>query len=685
MIEKILNYYIENKIKKLPEERFNSLFLPFSKNINEHEFRYFFKKKNSNIILKRNLKLAVFKVTVNYRSRFIDIETDRVLFTKDNIEYIDGDIVVCDFNSNKAYYTYKKNTEYVLVLLRERHYNKNPEVVLDDLLRQFKVISNTLELEKNNYYLAKIKDCSSYHITSSYNYIKIDLIKKICDIDDPAYRSYKILLRNSIPFITPENVYESVKDLDVTKDLSKNRIDYTDHLTFTIDGIDSKDFDDAISLKLEKDYFYLGIHIADVSNYVLQSKELDELAYQRQTSIYLHQLTIPMLIDKLSNDICSLVENKERLTISVMYKYSYDFKLLDFSINKAKIISNKRLNYDLVNNFYNDNSISEIPSDIKQALLFLDNFNQFLEIKKEKRGYLKFDTSELKFGFEGHLPVKVYLKKQGKSELLIENLMVLANETVSKFLTTLELPCPYRVHEEPELTDLDNVLNFFKTFGIDYKIKLNYSLNKIYKDLLSLSLEHKNKEILQNYLIRSMPKALYTDVLLGHFGLSLKYYSHFTSPIRRYPDLLLHKILTELVLDVNNYEERLKYYQDNIKEILRYSSLMERKALTVERESEKLMSIIYLSLFKRRFYKALIVSTTSTGFYCLLEENNITGFLRLNNLNEYFKFYEDSNCYIGSKGTIYKLGDTIKVKVLSLNEDKLLIDLGVYNEVNNKQ
>lgn len=684
MIEKVLNYFIENKIKKLEKEQYDSLFFTFSKNIKQDEFRYFFKLKNNFIILKRNLCLARFKISANYRSQFIDIETDKVLFSSNKIEYLEGDIIVCDFNLSRPYYTYKKNNSYMLILLKERKYNKNPEIILDYSYQTFKPISNILELEKNYYYLAKIKDCSSYHIKSDYNYIKFEISKKICSITDPLYYSYKILIKNSIDFFISDEVYERIKDLNINSDLSENRLNYKDHLTFTIDGIDSKDFDDAISLKKEKDYFYLGVHIADVSNYVLQNNSLEELANKRQTSVYLHQLTIPMLPEKISNDICSLVENKERLTISVMYKYTYDFKLIDFSINKAKIISDKRLNYDLVNDFYKDEntilSADEIlDNKLKNALTFLDKFNQVLEKQKEKRGYLKFESDELKFKFKNQYPTDVYLRQQGKSELLIENLMILANETVSKFMHDLELPTPYRVHEEPSLSDLEKVLNFLKSFDINYKIKDSKNLNKIYKDLLDITSKSKHSTILQSFLLRSMPKALYKEICLGHFGLGLKYYSHFTSPIRRYPDLLLHKILTELVLDVKDYDNRLRYYNSIIESTLKDSSQKERIALTSELESEKLMSILYLTKNTKPYYKAQIISCLENGFYCQLS-NHITGYVALSNINEYFTFYEQDNCYIGSKGTRYKLGDFINVRVISLNEEKLLIDLGVYKK-----
>lgn len=684
MIEKIINYYIENRIKKLSKEQFDSLFFAFSKNIKQNEFKYFFKLKNDFIILKRNLVLTKFKITANYRGQFIDLETNKILHSTSKIEYLEGDIVVFDFNILKPYYTYEKNNSYILVLLKAGKLNKSPKIIPDYSLNNFHINSNLLGLEVNNYYLAKITDCSSYYYFKKRNTINLELIKKICSIDDPLYYSYKILVKNSIDFFIDDNVYESIKDLNIENDISKERQDYSKHLTFTIDGVDSKDFDDAISLKKEKDFFYLGIHIADVSNYVLQNKELEELANKRQTSVYLHQLTIPMLPEKISNDICSLVENKKRLTISVMYKYTYDFKLIDFSINKAFIVSNKRLNYDLVNQFYKDNETildkdMILDNQLKQALLFLDKFNQTQEVLKEKRGYLKFESDELKFQFYDKFPIKVFLKKQGKSELLIENLMILANETVSKFMHDLDLPTPYRIHEEPELSDLEKVLNFLKLFGVKYDVKDSKNLNKIYKDLLEMTLNNKNMNILQSFLLRSMPKAIYKNVCLGHFGLGLKYYSHFTSPIRRYPDLLLHKILTELVLNPIDYQNRLNFYQKIIENTLKESSLKERIALNAERESEKLMSILYLENNTKPFYKAQIISCTQNGFYCLLE-NHITGYVSLSNLNDYFTFYEQDNCYIGTKGTSYKLGDYIKVKVIALNEEKLLIDLGVYNK-----
>lgn len=439
-----------------------------------------------------------------------------------------------------------------------------------------------------------------------------------------------------------------------------NRTDFCDLLTVTIDGETAKDFDDAISVIKTQDGYELYVHIADVSHFVKPNGAIDKEAITRGTSIYFPGSVIPMLPEVLSNDLCSLKENEKRFTLSVKLTYDNQGGLLEKSFYKSIIKSNKRLTYTLVQSLFDgDDKIKEELNDYAEMLFNAKKLKDLLWEKREQNGSINLESEESEIKFEnGELIVE---KKQSlESESLIEEFMIAANVAVAEFLFYSELPAIYRVHEKPLEKKTESFLSFLSAAGIGKVKSLKYA--KDYQSVLKKAKQNPCYPIINNVMLRSMQKAEYSAQNKGHFGLNEKCYCHFTSPIRRYPDLFVHRVLKAALS--GQIGEIYDSYSSLAEPIALSSSKAERKAETIERTADNIFIAKFMSGFIGDFFEGICSGVTANGLYARLE-NGAEGFLPIERLPKgKYDFYPE-NYSLKSGNKSFKLGETLLVKLIA--------------------
>ena len=461
------------------------------------------------------------------------------------------------------------------------------------------------------------------------------------------------------------------EDLTGRRDLRKETI-------FTIDGADSKDFDDAVSLKiLDNGNYLLGVHIADVAHYVEEDGPLDKEALKRGTSVYLIDQVIPMLPKALSNNICSLNPGEDRLTLSVDMEIKPDGELAGHEIYESVIHSKARLVYDDISDMLenDDEEMLRKYSSIKDDLYAMGRLAALLREKRSQRGSLDFDLDEahIRLNDKG-IPVSVDIAERRTANKLIEEFMLLANETVAEHFFWLEVPFIYRIHEKPAFEKVEQLKIFLQSMGMT----LRGSADSVHpRELSSIlkSVEGKPSEgVVNTVTLRSMQKAFYGTSCEGHFGLALKYYCHFTSPIRRYPDLMIHRIIKSVLQDGIDVK-KMSHFRGAAEEAAEQSSAAERKAIEVEREVEKLKKAEYMSYHIGEVYDGIISGTTSFGIYVQLE-NTVEGMIRIEDLwDDYYDYVPEKYALVGEHtGRMYKLGDSIRIVVDNVDIDRHEID-----------
>ena len=461
------------------------------------------------------------------------------------------------------------------------------------------------------------------------------------------------------------------EDLTGRRDLRKETI-------FTIDGTDSKDFDDAVSLKiLDNGNYLLGVHIADVAHYVEEDGPLDKEALKRGTSVYLIDQVIPMLPKALSNNICSLNPGEDRLTLSVDMEITPDGELAGHEIYESVIHSKARLVYDDISDMLenDDEEMLRKYSSIKEDLYAMGRLAAVLREKRSQRGSLDFDLDEahIRLNDKG-IPVSVDIAERRTANKLIEEFMLLANETVAEHFFWLEVPFIYRIHEKPAFEKVEQLKIFLQSMGMT----LRGSADSVHpRELSSIlkSVEGKPSEgVVNTVTLRSMQKAFYGTSCEGHFGLALKYYCHFTSPIRRYPDLMIHRIIKSVLQDGIDVK-KMSHFRGAAEEAAEQSSAAERKAIEVEREVEKLKKAEYMSYHIGEVYDGIISGTTSFGIYVQLE-NTVEGMIRIEDLwDDYYDYVPEKYALVGEHtGRMYKLGDSIRIVVDNVDIDRHEID-----------
>lgn len=470
--------------------------------------------------------------------------------------------------------------------------------------------------------------------------------------------------------------------LDVSKRADKNilyRRDLRGDLIFTIDGADAKDLDDAVSIsKLENGHYRLGVHIADVSHYVRHNSALDEEALFRGTSIYLIDQVIPMLPPVLSNGVCSLNPNEDRLTLSIDMEVNEQGQVVSHELYESVICSKARLIYTAVSDFLETGITDGIEQDILESLKTMETLAMILRKKRQERGSLDFDFEEAYITLDASgIPLSIDTAERRIANRLIEEFMLLANETIAEHFYHLDTPFVYRIHEKPSTDKIMEFQNFLSSLGLRLHGKPDRihpkALNEILDQVEGSPLEH----VVNTVMLRSMKKAFYGTQCLGHYGLGVSYYCHFTSPIRRYPDLMIHRIIKESLKGPLS-KDRTKLYRDQTTEAAERSSVMERKAEELEREVEKLKKAEYMSHHLQEEFDGIISGVTSFGFFVELP-NTIEGFVRVNSLrDDYFVYEADRYRLVGQKtGKTYTLGDKLRILVESVQIETREVNFGL--------
>ncbi|MFU8792457.1 MAG: ribonuclease R [Acholeplasmataceae bacterium] len=507
--------------------------------------------------------------------------------------------------------------------------------------------------------------------------INAKLEKIVGHINDPDINTLKIVAQYQWPQTFRQDVLDETNAIQMDFNKEKNeRIDLTDALIVTIDGADAKDLDDAISLEIIDDHYHLGVHIADVSHYVKKDTLLDLSAYERSTSAYLADRVIPMLPHVLSNDWCSLNPHEPKLTLSCQMVLDQDAKVVSYDIQKTIIHSKHRLTYKKVNDFLNDGKTLHDDA-LEHMLISMNELAQKLKKVRTKRGEIEFETSELGFVVDDKGRVlDVYERTTDQAEKLIESLMLIANETVAFHMYHAKLPTIYRIHEKPDNDKLRMALETIKQLGFPVNFK-QLGQPKPLQFITKNTVNSPYGPIVHGLLLRAMQKAKYSATLDIHYGLGARYYTHFTSPIRRYPDLILHRLIHLFVLgESKNYQEDIKHFEHIMYEVGQHTSDQERKAVQMERDVAKLKSCEYMADKIGDIFKANITQMMPSGMFVKLH-NGIEGFVALSSMDDYYRYDVSMLSYIGHKGLRYRLGDEITVECIAVDIDDKKMDFKI--------
>lgn len=512
-----------------------------------------------------------------------------------------------------------------------------------------------------------------------------EVIKIIGHKNDPGVDILSIVEHFKIKYEFDKEVIEQLDSIpeEVSVSDKKGRKDLTEEVIFTIDGDDTKDIDDAISIeKLKNGNYKLGVHIADVSYYVKEGTPLDNEAMERGTSVYLVDRVIPMLPHKLSNGICSLNSNVERLAISCVMEIDKSGKTVDYEIFQSVIKSRIQMTYKNVNKILEENIIPEGYELYVDDLKLMKELADIIRKRKIERGYLDFDVDEPKILVDDNcVPTDIVLRERGAGENLIEDFMIQANECVATHIFYMNLPFIYRVHEYPKEEKIKSFLSFLQTLGYTTYGNIKDVSPKNIQKLLNFLKDKKEAKILSSQLLRNMQKAVYLPQNLGHFGLASKCYTHFTSPIRRYPDTTVHRLLRTYLFNndmssntINKWEEKLIYISD-------HSSATERISVDCEREVEEMKMAEYMEKHIGEEFSGMISSVTNFGLFVELD-NLVEGLVHISELNGYYNYDEVSQSLIGENSNDrYRLGDRVLIKVISASKDERTIDFKIIKKL----
>ncbi len=502
-----------------------------------------------------------------------------------------------------------------------------------------------------------------------------EIIKILGQPGDHNVEIHSILAEYGLPYEFPAEVEAEAEKIpmEIPEDEVAKRRDMRKVTTFTIDPADAKDFDDALSLeKLKNGHWSVGIHIADVSHFVRPGSLLDEEAVERATSVYLVDRVVPMLPEKLSNGVCSLRPNEDKLTFSAVFEMDESGKVYKKWFGRTAIHSDHRFAYEDAQAI-----IEGGDGPLKKEILTLDGMAKKLRKDRMKNGAISFDKREVKFHLdENNDPTGVYFKESKDANHLIEEFMLLANREVAAFVgrgadgKDSGRTMVYRVHDDPDPAKLMDLSNFVKQFGYSISTRgrnaISNSLNKMLKDVKGSG----EANMIETLTVRSMAKAVYTTQNVGHYGLAFDYYTHFTSPIRRYPDVIVHRILQGYLDKVKSPEA------DPIEELCEHATEREKMASSAERESIKYMQAKYLEKFVGEEFAGVITGVTDWGVFVELNDNFCEGMIRIRDFKDDYYLYDEKNHQIigESNGRIYQLGDPMRIRVKNVDLEKKQID-----------
>ena len=511
------------------------------------------------------------------------------------------------------------------------------------------------------------------------------IVQVIGKKDAPGVDILSIIMGHDLPQGFPADVLmyaEALQETIAVSEIEKRR-DLRDMLMITIDGEDAKDLDDAVSVqKLENGNYLLGVHIADVGHYVKEDSVLDKEALERATSVYLVDRVIPMLPQKLSNGICSLNAGEDRLAMTCMMEINSQGVVVSHDIFESVIHVNYRMTYQNVTKILlnQDEALCGKYHEILSMLQEMAQLQMILEKKRKLRGAIEFYAPESKVILDkkGH-PIRIEWREQGVADKIIEEFMLCANETVAEHFFWMEVPFLYRVHEEPKMEDVLDVNKFLQAFGYNIKGLSNHVHAKAYQNVVEQVAGKPEEMMINTVMLRSMQHARYDVEALGHFGLATQYYSHFTSPIRRYPDLAIHRMIKELLHNGDRLDEkRVTILKGKMKHYAEQASVREKIAEEAERESVELKKIEYMKPYVGDVFQAKISGVTNFGIFVQLD-NSVEGLAHISTLiDDFYQFQPESYSLIGEHTRkVYRLGQDIKVRLTRVSVEDRQIDFEV--------
>lgn len=562
-----------------------------------------------------------------------------------------GEFVLDNAKPKYAGYIQSKNPK-----ITQRIYVRKEPIVLDGT-EIIKVAIEKYPCRHHDYFVASVRD-----IIGHVGDVGIDVLEVLESMDIVSDFPDKVLAEA-----------EAIPDFPQERDYL-GRVDLRDELTFTIDGADAKDLDDAIHIKrLDNDNFELGVHIADVSYYVKEGSELDKEALKRGTSVYVTDRVVPMLPERLSNGICSLNPQVDRLTQSAIMEINPQGRVLTYQITQTVIKTCHRMTYSDVNAIIaGDEALSAQYEDLLPSIADMVELHGILESMRIKRGSLNFDTSEAKIIVDDKgMPVEIKLRERGLAERLIESFMLAANECVAEHFAKADLPFIYRIHEEPKADKLQKFLDYASVFGVSVRGTASKISQEALQDFMAAIEGQTGSEVLSMMLLRSMQQARYSEHNHGHYGLAAAFYTHFTSPIRRYPDLLVHRLIRE-------YDQvtsvKLDHFASRIPEIASQSSSLERRAVDAERLVEAMKKAEYMEKHVGEEFEGLVSSVVKFGVFVELP-NTIEGLIHVTEFPEYYHYNERELTLVGEKsGTVFRVGQPIKVRLTKADKATGSID-----------
>tara|TARA_B100001287_G_scaffold115044_1_gene96754 strand:+ start:3302 stop:5266 length:1965 start_codon:yes stop_codon:yes gene_type:complete len=610
------------------------------------------------------------------------------------INYLHGDLVEFEILNRKRKGFYLANI--VSLLKREKkeyvgtiQINKNFAFALLDEKKihsdVFIPSSNIKDAQDGDKVLVKILEWKKQDLSP------IGKIKKVLGKPgDHETEIDSILTQNNVNITFPTEVLEYTKNISesISKEEIKKRRDFRNNLTFTIDPIDAKDFDDALSFKkIDKEKYEIGIHIADVSHYVIPGTLLDKEAYSRATSIYLVDRVIPMLPEKLSNKVCSLRPNEEKLTFSVSLIINQDGSIEEYWFGRTVIKSNYRFSYQEAqeiieskkNKISKENSLTGfeyiVEDEVVEAILVMDKIAKETRKKREKKGSINFNKKEVYFELnEKKEPVGVFTKESKDANKLIEEFMLIANKKVAQLFSQIKKQkYIYRVHDLPDNEKLKSLKHIVKSFGYSIDLTSSKGISKSLNKLLDQIKGKQEQNLIESLALRSMSKAEYSTNNIGHYGLAFVNYTHFTSPIRRYPDVLVHRLLQDILSKTFGKRDK------NLQKKAVYCSEQESNAVKAERESIKFMQIKFMQNKIGQKFKGIISGVSDWGIYVELEENKCEGMVYVKDIEDDKYFYNSEEAsLIGKKNKKkYQLGDSIEVEVKKADLIKKHLDFTI--------
>ena len=500
-------------------------------------------------------------------------------------------------------------------------------------------------------------------------------VVQVMDAGNAADLAMKeIIMENGFPLLFPEEVIEESERIPETiseKEVQRRK-DFRNILTFTIDPIDARDFDDAISFRVLKNGHYeIGVHIADVSHFVEPGTALDKEAYERATSVYLPDRVLPMLPERISNELCSLRPKEDKLTFAAVFELTPKGEIKDHWIGKTIIHSNHRFTYEEVQEI-----IEKEDGIYRDEILLLNSLAQRFRKQRFKKGAINFSSQEVRFKLdETGKPIGIIIKESKEAHQLIEEFMLLANRFVAENVGKIKInkkpiPFPYRVHDTPDEMKLKPFVEFAKKYGHQFDTKspegIAESFNQMLRDVHGKPEQH----VLEQLGIRTMAKAIYTTENIGHYGLGFKHYCHFTSPIRRYPDILVHRILEQVLDSSIDIDKKLE-------QKCKHCSEKERGAMEAERAANKYKQVEYMKDYVGEEFEAVVSGVTSFGFFAETILHKCEGLVSINSLFEYddFRLIEGDYSLVGMRsGRRFRMGDKVTIKVISANLGKRQLD-----------